>query len=852
MRNIEDNISTLIKTQFPTFYEEEGPNFVEFAKEYYKYLEASNNALYYSRNLLEYRDIDKTIDGFVVHFKEKYLKYFPYELAVENSRFLIKHIMDFYRSKGSERSYEIFFKSVYNTVPTFYYPKEDVFKLSDGLWVKSVYVELSNTTELLNLLGKQITGSTTGATGFVENIVRRKINNRLVNVAYLSDVEGTFSAGEIATVASDPVTANMPRILGSLSSADVITGGENFAVGDTLTVTTGNGKSALLRVTAVETQTGIVRFTFVDGGYGFIANVSQVLVSTKVLDLAANASNIQIFETVSQPMANIEFTSANGTFVSGDVVEGRYANNDLAGNAVVMTATYTSGTAGFITISTRSGNTANGTGVVYKQGNTIGAVISTYTDTTASGNVMGQNTTSIGVVNVTGTFVTSNNNYIVGANSGVNTTITSIGSGTGATFKVGTLTNTEAVRLDNTFLRDKNTGNVSFMSMRLDGSNANVYSNSGPYGFAKNPGGSNTAILLSCFDIQDYTIGTVASLVSQDGGQNYTKAPFVRIYESRTASYNKRDVILNITGATRNFGTGEIVRQTSTSTATLLTVNNFTGNSGVIVGEVVYQNDGTSNIAVGTVYSASVSNTGNGNGTITIITTSGTFVANATATGNNQIRAEISQANAKVVIANNSFSITTTGRGIVRSNSNTSVLFLKRLTFADTFGVGNTVIGADSGAEATIVTVDVDYANSYNIGNNSVVSANVIVANNTITSVDVSSSGFGYLEGETVTAVNTSNTQQAMTATLQVQTQGYGEGHYESNKGFLSADKYLYDGEYYQDYSYEIQSKIPFDQYSTVLKQLIHVAGTKMFGNYILETEIANTIITTQSAEIST
>ncbi len=852
MRNIEDDISTLIKSQFPSFYEEEGPNFIEFAKEYYKYLEASNNALYYSRNLLEYRDIDKTIDSFVVHFKEKYLKYFPYELAVENSRFLIKHIMDFYRSKGSERSYEIFFKSVYNTVPTFYYPKEDVFKLSDGQWVKSVYLELSSTTELLNLLGKQITGSTTSATGFVENIVRRKINNRIVNVAYLSSVEGTFRAGEIVTITSSPSTANMPKIIGSLSSATVITGGENFAVGDILNVTTGSGKSATLRVTEVATETGVVRFALVDGGYGFIANVSQVLVSTKVLDLNANSSNIQLFETVSQPMANIAFSSANGTFVSGDVVEGRYSNNVLAGNAVIMTAIYTSGTAGFITVSTRSGNTANGTGIIYKQGNTISAVIDTFTDTTASGNVMGQNTTSIGVINVIGTFVTSNNNYIVGTDSGVNTTVTSIGSGTGATFKVGTLTNTEAVRLDNTFLKDKNTGNVSLMSVRLDGSNANVYSNSGPYGFSKNPGGSNTAILLSCFDIQNYTIGTVASLVSQDGGQNYTKAPFVRVYETRTATFNRRDPILTITGATRNFGNGEIVRQTSNSAATLLTVNNFTGNSSVSVGEVVYQNDGTSNIAVGTVYSASVSNTGNGNGTITIITTSGTFVANATATGNNQIRATISQANAKVVTANNSYSVTTTGRGIVRSNSNTSVLFLKRLTFADVFGVGNTVIGSDTGAEATITRVDYDYANSYNIGNNSNITANVVVANNTIISVDINSSGFGYLDSETVTAVRSSNTQQAMTATISTQTQGYGEGHYESNKGFLSADKYLYDGEYYQDYSYVIQSKIPFDQYSNVLKQLIHVAGTKMFGNYVLQTEVANSIITTQSAEIST
>ena len=104
MRNIEDTISFFVKNQFPSFYEEQGPSFVEFVKQYYKYLEQTGNPLFYSRNLLEYRDVDKTIDSFIVHFKEKYLKYFPYELAVEDARFLVKHIMDFYRSKGSERS----------------------------------------------------------------------------------------------------------------------------------------------------------------------------------------------------------------------------------------------------------------------------------------------------------------------------------------------------------------------------------------------------------------------------------------------------------------------------------------------------------------------------------------------------------------------------------------------------------------------------------------------------------------------------------------------------------------------------------------------------------------------------
>ena len=62
MRNIEDNISIFVQNQFPAFYQEEGPNFIAFVKEYYKYLQDTNNPLYYSRNLIEYRDVDKTLD----------------------------------------------------------------------------------------------------------------------------------------------------------------------------------------------------------------------------------------------------------------------------------------------------------------------------------------------------------------------------------------------------------------------------------------------------------------------------------------------------------------------------------------------------------------------------------------------------------------------------------------------------------------------------------------------------------------------------------------------------------------------------------------------------------------------
>ena len=74
MKNVEKLISPLISSQFPSFYQEEGPQFIAFVKAYYEWLESEGQAIAQSRNLFEYRDIDTTLDEFILYFKEKYLK----------------------------------------------------------------------------------------------------------------------------------------------------------------------------------------------------------------------------------------------------------------------------------------------------------------------------------------------------------------------------------------------------------------------------------------------------------------------------------------------------------------------------------------------------------------------------------------------------------------------------------------------------------------------------------------------------------------------------------------------------------------------------------------------------------
>jgi len=847
MREIEDKISLFVQQQFPSFYAESGADFVQFVNEYYKYLESTNNTVYFARNLIEFRDIDKTIDDFVVHFKEKYLKNFPLELAVPNTKFLVKHIMDFYRSKGSQRSYEIFFKATYGVTPTIYYPKEDLFKLSDGTWFVPVYLELEpGLTNTNTLAGRQVVGSSTQATAFVERITRTRVGGKYIIVALLSGVNGTFAAGEILTLNSNPIIEGYPKILGSLSSCDVITGGAGFSVGDIVRFTTGSGKGGLLRVSSVASETGVVRFTLDEGGFGYMSN-STVLVSTKVLDVAANGNSFDRFETVYQPLANITFVSATGgVFQVGDVIEAWDSGspNTMVGNAVVLGVSYTTpNTDGVLFVSTRYGNVASGntpaSGQFFKAGNTVSALVDTggYSDVTATGNVMGQNATSIGVVSVNNVFVSANNNYIYGNVSGTNTSVTDIGLGTGATFTIGSLTHTENVRLDTVFLRANNEAdsgaNVPFMSILLDASNANT--STGGYGFPKFPSGNSQAIILDCLDIIDATIGTIASIAGINGGQNYTKKPFVSVFESRTAGTDKRDWIFYISNTSSNFSNGEIVQQSGTEAVNILTINNFTGNTAVEVGEFIYQSNGSANTATGIIYSASISG---GNGTITVTSPTGTWNTSLVA------QTFTTKTTSNVVSANTTATISVTGKGIVKSG-NLTQLSVGRLTFFDTFQPGNTIIGITSGATANLVAV-LDDASSRRIGDNAVVTANVAVANGTVTAVEIYDSGIGYIEDEIVSVVNESGAN-AFTVKTHAQTQGTGQGYYTTTRGFLDNDKVIHDGEYYQNFSYDIRVAIPLDKYAEVLKQVVHVAGTKYFGTYVNASE-SNVLITSSSS----
>lgn len=288
-------ISNFIKNQFPLFYQEEGPDFVLFMKAYYEWLEDSwggqgdgfGGPIREARELLDYRDIDETIERFLEHFQKKYLYGIPFNV-IANKRFLLKHILDVYRSKGTIQCYRLLFKLLYNEDIDIYLPGKDVLRVSDGTWVEPRYLEVTTNEDLSKFVGKTIVGATSGVTATVENYVRENYNNDIINILYISNIlprKKEFEINEKIVLLEDQANTTAinlaPTLLGSLNKITVINGGQDYNIGDVIKIVyrdlTNNdvisyGKEGVLKVTKLFTGYGSLEFDIADGGFGYTAN----------------------------------------------------------------------------------------------------------------------------------------------------------------------------------------------------------------------------------------------------------------------------------------------------------------------------------------------------------------------------------------------------------------------------------------------------------------------------------------------------------------------------------------------------------------------------------------------------
>lgn len=279
--DIMSPISIFIEDQLPEFVALNHGGFVEFVEEYFKWSEdsAGGNPKFEAFNMINTGDIDNTADSFVKEFKNQFLIHFPLELESGiDQRKLIKNIKQFYRAKGTEQSYKLLFRILFDEDSGFYYPREDILKLSDGNWTESKIIKLTTTNDIddiFSIVGRKIQqrNRTTNAIesyGFVEGILVYTKNGYAVTEVELSGVFGDFFPE--GTVECDIGDGNViyEYMYPTLKTVTVTSGGSNYSVQDGVEVITSNmGIGATARIESVDVDGSIKSIIFTNSGINY-------------------------------------------------------------------------------------------------------------------------------------------------------------------------------------------------------------------------------------------------------------------------------------------------------------------------------------------------------------------------------------------------------------------------------------------------------------------------------------------------------------------------------------------------------------------------------------------------------
>jgi hypothetical protein len=210
--SLSKKTSVQIAQQLPEFVRDDSnyQNFVLFLEAYYEWLETqytananstivsttSQGITYGSKNILNYVDIDETLDEFVQYFLNDFLPYIPVEISTDKRK-LLKISKQFYQSKGTENSYKFLFKVLYDANLELFNTNDAVLRASDGKWIVPKYLRIESTD--LNWLlseGFKIFGETSKSYAVVDYV---KIADERIEL-YISNVQRQFTAGENITV----------------------------------------------------------------------------------------------------------------------------------------------------------------------------------------------------------------------------------------------------------------------------------------------------------------------------------------------------------------------------------------------------------------------------------------------------------------------------------------------------------------------------------------------------------------------------------------------------------------------------------------------------------------------------
>ena len=292
--SFDERISVRVEGQLPDFVKQDHPTFVAFLEAYYEYLEQTGKPYEIVGNLRNYFNVDKTVDDFLQYFKTQFGKDIPETVfANSNKPHVIKRLRDFYRAKGSEKSFQFLFRLLYQEEIEFYYPSVDMLRISDGRYTKDKIlrcVDTSGSSAIFDFAGQEIIGGTSGATGIVELVLNEQLGAFVVSTIYLSKVVGTFIDNETVTDGTNTFT------LDSMVTGYTITNpGNGYSVDDNIAVTGGGAGAVGAQFLVSSLTTGsMTTATIVSGGTGYVVGDKLTINNTDKLEIDGRTCSVLV------------------------------------------------------------------------------------------------------------------------------------------------------------------------------------------------------------------------------------------------------------------------------------------------------------------------------------------------------------------------------------------------------------------------------------------------------------------------------------------------------------------------------------------------------------------------------
>lgn len=254
-------IAVALERQIPEHIREEYALFVDFIKAYYAFLEQTQQ-----RDLEDIRSIDRTLDEFVIRFKKELSVLFP-TTGLEDERFILQRLREFYKSRGSKESYQFLFRAFFNRDAEIQYPSTQILRASDGKWVqeKSIFVEAFSGTELFDLAGKIIKIKTNKKHIDVYcprvKYYRAGIYEVFIDRAYTTDISinDTVTYNEVDVGTINPCPAKYT----------IVRPGSGFEVGKLYNLPSESGDGSIIKITKIDSNGGIKKVQIISFGLDY-------------------------------------------------------------------------------------------------------------------------------------------------------------------------------------------------------------------------------------------------------------------------------------------------------------------------------------------------------------------------------------------------------------------------------------------------------------------------------------------------------------------------------------------------------------------------------------------------------